>query len=107
MAKIRIMFSRYSAFYSPLVATEAGGFLAAEGLEAEFSVAGAGAAPRARIADGSIELIQSAPSASRTPPTSWYGGCYPKEDRAVAEPGAAFEDQTDEAIARLKQVLAE
>jgi NitT/TauT family transport system substrate-binding protein len=67
MARIRIMFSRYSAFYSPLIAAEAGGFLAAEGLEAEFSVAGAGAAPRARLAEGSIELIQSAPSASWGP----------------------------------------
>ena len=67
MAKIRIMFSRYSAFYSPLIATQAGGFLAAEGLEAEFSVAGAGAPPRARLADGSVELIQSAPSASWAP----------------------------------------
>jgi hypothetical protein len=37
----------------------------------------------------------------------WEEGCYPKKDRAVAELVAAFEDQTDEAIARLKQVLAE
>jgi hypothetical protein len=29
VAKIRIMFSRFSAFYSPLIATEAGGFLRA------------------------------------------------------------------------------
>jgi NitT/TauT family transport system substrate-binding protein len=61
------MFSRYSAFYSPLIATAAGGFLAAKGLEAEFSVAGEGAPPRARLADGSVELIQSAPSASWAP----------------------------------------
>jgi NitT/TauT family transport system substrate-binding protein len=67
LAKIRILFSRYSAFYSPLVASQAGGFLAAEGLEAEFSVAGAGASPRARLADGSVDLIQSAPSASWGP----------------------------------------
>lgn len=67
MAKIRILFSRYSAFYSPLVATEAAGFLKAEGLEAEFSVAGAGPAPRARLVDGSVDLIQSAPSASWAP----------------------------------------
>jgi NitT/TauT family transport system substrate-binding protein len=66
MATIRIMFSRYSAFYSPLVATQAGGFLATEGLKAEFAVAGAGA-PRARLEDGSIDLIQSAPSASWGP----------------------------------------
>jgi NitT/TauT family transport system substrate-binding protein len=67
VAKIRIMFSRYSAFYSPLIAAQAGGFLAAEGLAAEFSVAGAGAPPRAQLANGSVELIQSAPSASWAP----------------------------------------
>jgi NitT/TauT family transport system substrate-binding protein len=67
MAKIRIMFSRFSAFYSPLIATEAGGFLEAEGLEAEFSVAGPGRVARAGLADGSLELIQSAPSASWGP----------------------------------------
>ncbi len=68
MATIRIMFSRYSAFYSPLIATKAGGFLAAEGLDAEFAVAGPGqVAPRQGLADGSLELIQSAPSASFAP----------------------------------------
>ncbi len=67
MAKIRIMFSRYSAFYSPLIALQAGGFLEAEELEAEFSVAGAGESPRARLAEGSVQLIQSAPSASWAP----------------------------------------
>ena len=67
MAKIRIMFSRFSAFYSPLIATAAGGFLTAEGLEAEFSVAGPGRVPRAGLADGSLDLIQSAPSASWGP----------------------------------------
>ena len=67
MAKIRIMFSRYSAFYSPLIATKAGGFLAGEGLDAEFSIAGPGQAPRQGLADGSLDLIQSAPSASWAP----------------------------------------
>jgi NitT/TauT family transport system substrate-binding protein len=67
MTKIRIMFSRFSAFYSPLIATEAGGFLKAEGLGAEFSVAGPGRAPRAGLEDGSLDVIQSAPSASWGP----------------------------------------
>ena len=67
MAKIRIMFSRFSAFYSPLIATEAGGFLETEGLSAEFSIAGPGRVPRAGLADGSLDLIQSAPSASWGP----------------------------------------
>jgi NitT/TauT family transport system substrate-binding protein len=67
MTKIRIMFSRFSAFYSPLIATQAGGFLKAEGLEAEFSVAGPVGAGRKGLADGSLDLIQSAPSASWGP----------------------------------------
>ena len=67
MTKIRIMFSRFSAFYSPLIATEAGGFLKAEGLGAEFSVAGPGRAPRAGLEDGSLDVIQSSPSASWGP----------------------------------------
>jgi NitT/TauT family transport system substrate-binding protein len=61
------MFSRFSAFYSPLIATEAGGFLEAEGLSAEFSVAGLGRAARAGLEDGSLDVIQSAPSASWGP----------------------------------------
>ncbi len=67
MAKIRIMFSRFSAFYSPLIATAAGGFLEADGLEAEFSLAGPGRAGRDGLAEGSLDLIQSAPSASWGP----------------------------------------
>ena len=34
MTRIDIQFSLFSAFYSPLIATIAGGFLAEEGLEA-------------------------------------------------------------------------
>jgi NitT/TauT family transport system substrate-binding protein len=67
MATIRIMFSRYSAFYSPLIATKAGRFLAGEGLDAEFSVAGPGQVARQGLEDGSLDLIQSAPSASFAP----------------------------------------
>ena len=61
------MFSRFSAFYSPLIATEAAGFLKAEGLEPEFSVATPERPARAGLADGSLDLIQSAVSASWTP----------------------------------------
>ncbi len=67
MTEIRIMFSRYSAFYSPLIATKAAGFLAAEGLEAAFSVASPTEVPRARLVDGGVHLIQSAVSASFAP----------------------------------------
>jgi NitT/TauT family transport system substrate-binding protein len=61
------MFSRYSAFYSPLIATRAAGFLADEGLDAAFSVASPTEVPRARLGDGSVHLIQSAVSSSFAP----------------------------------------
>jgi NitT/TauT family transport system substrate-binding protein len=67
LTPIRIMFSRYSAFYSPLIATRAAGFLSAEGLDAIFSVASPTDAPRARLAAGEVHLIQSAVSASWAP----------------------------------------
>lgn len=67
MAIIRIMFSRYSAFYSPLIATKAAGLLQAEGLEPELSIATPATPARRSLADGEVELIQSAPSASWGP----------------------------------------
>jgi NitT/TauT family transport system substrate-binding protein len=67
VAKIDIMFSRFSAFYSPLIATAAAGFLKAEGLEPEFSVASAARPARATLAAGEAQVIQSAPSASWAP----------------------------------------
>jgi NitT/TauT family transport system substrate-binding protein len=67
VTEIRIMFSRYSAFYSPLIATRAAGFLADEGLDATFSIASPTEVPRARLGDGSVHLIQSAPGASFAP----------------------------------------
>lgn len=60
MAKIRIMFTRFSAFYSPLILTGAAGFLQAEGLEPDFAVAGPGQSPRGLLESGDIDLIQSA-----------------------------------------------
>jgi NitT/TauT family transport system substrate-binding protein len=37
--KIRIQFTLFSAFYSPLISAMSGGFLKAEGLDPEWSVA--------------------------------------------------------------------
>jgi NitT/TauT family transport system substrate-binding protein len=59
---IRIEFTRFSAFYSPLIATAAGGFLEAEGLKPVFSVATPGKSALASLADGSAHVVQSAPS---------------------------------------------
>ena len=59
---ISIQFTRFSAFYSPLIATLAGGFLKAEGFEPKFSIAPAGKSAIAGLIDGSVHVAQSAPS---------------------------------------------
>ena len=64
---ISIQFTRFSAFYSPLIATIAGGFLKDEGLEPKYSVAAAGQSAIAGLVDGSVHVAQSAPSAEFAP----------------------------------------
>ena len=61
--EIRIEFTRFSAFYSPLIATFAGGFLQQEGLTPKHSVSAPGKSAIAGLADGSVHVGQSAPSA--------------------------------------------
>ncbi|HRD75637.1 MAG TPA: ABC transporter substrate-binding protein [Hyphomicrobiaceae bacterium] len=58
--RISIQFSRFSAFYSPLIATIAGGFLAEEGFAPEHSVAPVGKSAIAGLVDGSVHVAQSA-----------------------------------------------
>lgn len=62
MTRIRLQFTRFSAFYSPLISTFTGGFLQAEGLEPEHSIAAPGATAIAALVDGTAEVVQSAPS---------------------------------------------
>ena len=62
MAKVKIQFTLFSAFYSPLILTMAGGFLKQEGLDYEWSVSPAGVAAVDSITDGSAHVVQSAPS---------------------------------------------
>jgi NitT/TauT family transport system substrate-binding protein len=62
MVKINIQFTLFSAFYSPLIATMAGGFLKQEGLDYEWSVSPPGVAAVDSISDGSAHVVQSAPS---------------------------------------------
>ncbi|TSA13404.1 MAG: ABC transporter substrate-binding protein [Betaproteobacteria bacterium] len=64
---ISIQFTRFSAFYSPLIATIAGGFLKEEGLEATHSIAPVGKSAIAGLLDGSVQVAQSAPSQGFTP----------------------------------------
>jgi NitT/TauT family transport system substrate-binding protein len=65
--EIRIEFTRFSAFYSPLIAAIAGGFLRAEGLDPRHSVSAPGSSAVAGLIDGSVHVAQSAPSSSFTP----------------------------------------
>ncbi len=58
--EIHIQFTRFSAFYSPLIATMAGGFLEAEGLKARHSVAEPGRSAIAALVEGSAQVAQSA-----------------------------------------------
>jgi NitT/TauT family transport system substrate-binding protein len=59
---IRIQFTRFSAFYSPLIATVAGGFLKAEGFEPQHSIAPAGKSAIDGVVQGTVDVCQSAPS---------------------------------------------
>ena len=60
MEKIRIQFTLFSAFYSPLISTMSGGFLRAEGLDPEWSVSPPGVSALAALKDGSAHVVQSA-----------------------------------------------
>ena len=64
---IRIEFTRFSAFYSPLIATIAGGFLEKEGLEARHAVSAPGRTAIASLLEGSAHVVQSAPSQGFAP----------------------------------------
>ncbi len=62
MEKINIEFTLFSAFYSPLIATMAGGFLKAEGLDPTYTVAPPGVSAIKALEEGTAHVIQSAPS---------------------------------------------
>jgi len=66
MQDIRIQFTRFSAFYSPLIATIAGGFLEKEGLTPKHSLSAPGTSAIAGLVDGSVHVAQSAPSQAIT-----------------------------------------
>jgi NitT/TauT family transport system substrate-binding protein len=75
LEKIKIQFTLFSAFYSPLISTMSGGFLKAEGLDPEWSVAPPGVSAIAALQNGFAHVVQSALSygftslnEGRTPP---------------------------------------
>jgi NitT/TauT family transport system substrate-binding protein len=62
MQRINIEFTLFSAFYSPLISVMSGGFLKAEGLEAEWTVSPPGVSAVKALEEGRADVIQSAPS---------------------------------------------
>ena len=64
MTTLRIMVSRHSAFYSPLLATFAAGFLQEEGLDGSYHVLPAGRTVGDFLASGEMDVAQSAVSYS-------------------------------------------
>ena len=60
MTRIHIQFTLFSAFYSPLIVTMAGGFLREEGLDPEWSVAPPGVSALTALEEGSAHVVQSA-----------------------------------------------
>jgi NitT/TauT family transport system substrate-binding protein len=65
--EISIEFSRFSAFYSPLIATIAGGFLEEEGFSPRYGVSAPGTSAIAGLLKGSVHVAQSAPSQGFAP----------------------------------------
>ncbi len=64
MPDIRLIASRHSAFYSPLISMIAGGFLDKEGLSASYTPALAGQNSAIEVAEGRADIGQSAVSGS-------------------------------------------
>lgn len=60
MSHINIQFTLFSAFYTPLIAVMAGGFLDEEGIEYDWSIAPPGKSAVDAIEDGSADVIQTA-----------------------------------------------
>ncbi len=59
---IHLEFTRFSAFYSPLIATIAGGFLRDEGFAPTYAVSKPGRSAIEGLVAGSVQVAQSAPS---------------------------------------------
>jgi len=64
MPTVRILFTRFSAFYTPLIATMAGGFLGEEGLEYQWSRLPRGGSAAVALSENVADVAQSTPSLS-------------------------------------------
>ena len=66
VGQVRILVSRHAAFYTPLIATIAGGFLRDEGLASTYGIKPPGRGTFDIIAAGEVDVVQSAVSSNWT-----------------------------------------
>jgi NitT/TauT family transport system substrate-binding protein len=99
MAVLRLMASRHSAFYSPLIGAIAGGFLQEEGFEPVYTPLPAGKTVAQLLTAGEIDVAQSAVSASwgileqgQRPPTVHFAQINERDGFLIAarRPDPAF-----------------
>jgi NitT/TauT family transport system substrate-binding protein len=99
MTPLRLMVSRHSIFYSPLIGGIAGGFFAQEGFAPTYAVVPAGRHVAEFIAAGEIEVAQSAVSASwsflekgQAPPLAHFAQINQRDGFLIAarKPDPAF-----------------
>ena len=99
MTDIRLIASRHSAFYSPLISMIAGGFLEKEGLSATYTPASAGQNSVVEVAEGRADIGQSAVSGSwsaldagEKPPVAHFAQINARDGFIVAarEPDSDF-----------------
>ena len=58
MPDVKLIASRHSAFYSPLISLIAGGFLEKEGLSATYTPAAAGQNSAIEVAEGRADIVK-------------------------------------------------
>ena len=99
MTEIKIMVFRHSAFYSPLIAAIAGGFLKKEGLTGAYAVLPSGASIIDEVASGRVDVAQAAVSLSwndlekgRQPAVAQFAQINTRDGFFIAarEPDSAF-----------------
>ena len=99
MSVLRVMASRHSAFYSPLLGAIAGGFLQEEGFEPVYTPLPPGKTVAQLLVTGEIDVAQSAVSASwgpleqgQLPPTVHFAQINARDGFLIAsrQPDAAF-----------------
>jgi NitT/TauT family transport system substrate-binding protein len=105
MTTLRIMVSRHSAFYSPLLAAITKGFFKDEGFEPTYAVVPMGRTVAQYIASDDIDVAQSAVSASwnaleqgRQPPMVHFAQINQRDGFLIAARGAGSDFQWDKLL---------